>query len=173
MPEVLSIEPRKGIKSGGTLLKITGKHLSCGSDLKFIMDGSNCSIINITTQSANNNNNENSDVDIVYCRTPPYNPNDWNQKGTFLQMKMDDYVQSLNETKFKFDYVDDPRIVSIEPDRTIISGGLFMTIKGRDFDTIQSTHLILSPTSIMPNQRSYESSVESKNSNFFKSVSSV
>ena len=36
-PQVFAIEPRKGIKSGGTLLKITGKHLSCGSDLKFIL----------------------------------------------------------------------------------------------------------------------------------------
>ena len=31
-PQLMSIEPRKGIKSGGTLLKITGKYLSCGSD---------------------------------------------------------------------------------------------------------------------------------------------
>jgi hypothetical protein len=36
-PQVFAIEPRKGIKSGGTILKITGKHLSCGSDLKFIL----------------------------------------------------------------------------------------------------------------------------------------
>ena len=49
VPRIVSIEPRKGIKSGGTILKITGKHLSCGSDLKFVIDESPCVIVNTTS----------------------------------------------------------------------------------------------------------------------------
>jgi len=161
MPQVFSIEPRRGIKSGGSLLKITGKHLSCGSSLTFTMVGSICSIVNVI---ASPGNDEKTDpLDYVYCRTPAFNTSYSN--SVHINMRMDDYELTLNQ--FKFEYVNDPKIVRFEPERTIASGGLVMTIVGRDFENIQTTSLILSANMYHPSH-----GIEQEdNKNSFKSVS--
>jgi hypothetical protein len=195
-PEIYSIEPRKGIKSGGTLLKIVGKNLACGSDVnvKFLMNSGICKIVNTTshkqraefsTQSSYSliddlERRNQLDLDELYCRTPAYNQNEWTgQKAntqTSLQIKIDDYVQVLNSSKFRFEYVDDPKIVSIDPDSGIMSGGLFMNVKGKGFDSLQATHLILSSvpfSSAMSRVNSAEIGYDIeniKNINIFKSV---
>lgn len=174
----------KGIKSGGTLVKITGKHLSCGSDfsIKFIASGTYCSIVNITTVSSQKQNSNDNDYDIVYCKTPVYNQNEWNQGNslsgipvrsvTSIQIKMDEFAYTLPESNFKFEYVDDPKITNIEPDRTILSGGVTLNIKGKDFDLVQSTNLILSPIPITSNNRLYsiDSNDQENNLNILKTV---
>lgn len=162
MPQVMSIEPRKSIRSGGAVLKITGKYLSCGSRLQFTINRQNCSIINITSAASilssfnnkkalSNIRNESQDLDTIYCRTPFSTPDQ--PAITYLQMEMDDYVESLN--RYKFEYVDDPKIESIDTDKTITSGGIILTLKGRDFHNLQSVDLILSPSHIPLNQRIY------------------
>lgn len=89
-PEVLSIEPRKGIKSGGTLLRIVGRNLACGSEftIKFIANAGLCKIVNVTTQRADSTysliNDVDHEVDEIYCRTPAYNPAEWMGTKTTL-----------------------------------------------------------------------------------------
>lgn len=146
-PNVTEVEPQRGIRAGGTLLKITGNHLNCGSSVKFLMSGGICSIVNIT-QTAEN--------DIVHCITPKYistaKMNLWNKQinsrlknqKSAIQMKMDDYEVVLDEAKFNFEYVNDPKVLEIKPDRTIVSGGLLMIINGQDFKNIQTASLVLS-----------------------------
>lgn len=90
-----------------------------------------------------------------------------------ILIRMDDYEQIPSKQKFKFEYVDDPKISSVERLSTIASGGLNMTIRGDHFDYIQTTHLILSPISIIPNQRGQiheDSMMDTSNINIFKSV---
>lgn len=150
-PKVFSVQPQRGIKSGGTLLTITGKHLSCGSSIKFYMANGVCSIINIT---------KSGDYDIAYCITPKYTNSEqlksWNKRVgayslsspfTAIQMKMDSYSTVLDERRLRFEYVNNPKILSIKPDRTIASGGLLMTIKGNDFENVQTAGLVLSAIS--------------------------
>ena len=140
-PRVFSLEPRKGIKSGGTILKIIGENLSCGSDLKFLLDENNyCSIINATQSE-------------VYCRTSALQSSlsssmlkKTSGHQAYLKMKMDDYVLTMTDNKFMFEFVDDPKLFDIEPSETIRSGGLTMHVTGRDFDTLQTVHLIVSAT---------------------------
>ena len=106
--------------------------------------------------------------DVVYCRTPPFNELVSLNRGagTFISMKMDEYVQFLNESQFKFEFVDDPKIYSIEPSETILSGGLVMRIRGRDFDAIQTTHLIVSASPILVSSSTEKTG---EMSSFFKS----
>ena len=111
------------------------------------MANSICELLNIT--KAHNH-------DTAYCITPKYINNEqlsaWNQqvdsrlKGqtTAIQMRMDDYSLVLAEDRFKFEYVNDPKILSIGPDRTITSGGLLMAIQGRDFENIQTASIVIS-----------------------------
>jgi hypothetical protein len=195
-PEIISIEPRKGIKSGGTLLKIVGKNLACGSELtiKFISNSGLCQIVNITTitprkedpnrsYSLLDDDSQKESLDEIYCRTPAYNQNEWlmggtGQKSTLLQtslqIRLDDYVQIMNSSKFKFEYVDDPRILSVDPDNTIMSGGITMQIRGKGFDSIQAAHLLLSTVPISSASYSRLASKDKSNPvaslNLFKSV---
>ena len=145
---MLSIEPQKGIKSGNTLLKITGKHLACGTVVQLLMSGGACQILNTTSTT--------NEIDVVYCVTPRLVNNvqlsNWNKavksnlsnRFTAFQLRMDDHSVVLDDSKFKFEYVNDPTIVGVEPERTIASGGVLMTITGKDFDTIQTANIVFS-----------------------------
>ena len=139
-PQIEWIEPLRGIKSGGTILKIAGKNLKCGSkvEIKFLSVGKNCIILN------KHSTNETTNLDIIYCRTPSIDSSQETKISSLIEFQMDDYSQVLDSRKFKFEYVPDPRIVDIEPSKTILSGGLTMKIKGREFDSVQSVSLILS-----------------------------
>ncbi len=177
---MFSIEPKRGIKSGGTVVRIIGHHLTCSTNLaiKFTAFNTECTILNITTMPrdqlpysmGDEDLEPSSDMfDLIYCRTPsiPLNQKHSIQLSTEIELKMDDYTQKLDEHLFKFEYLDDPLIIRIEPERCIASGGLNLTIHGRDFDHLQSTHLILSslPLTTM-NQRSLHTL---NNNNIFRS----
>jgi hypothetical protein len=182
------MEPRRGIKSGGTLIKLIGMSLSCGNNLSIKLQplDLNCSLVNITqargselVRSVPFDVSLDEIYDVAYCRTPSiinqlnHITTNSNQRGYqfALQIQMDSFREILNENAFNFEYVDDPKISSIKPDRTIASGGLPVIISGRDFDTLQSTHLILTSRPILANQRAvmYNSELHS-NVYIFKSV---
>ncbi len=139
-PTVKSIHPQRGIKSGGTLLKLTGEFLACGSSLQIRMAGSVCEIVNMTSET-------------IFCLTPRYTTNErlmaWNRevgsdlKGQFtaIQLRMDDYWTVLDH--IKFEYVSDPKISEIGRDRAIASGGISVRIQGTDFENVQSANLVL------------------------------
>lgn len=137
-PQIEWIEPLRGIKSGGAILKIAGKNLKCGSqvDIKFLSIGKSCVILNKYST------NETSTLDIIYCRTPSIDSSQ--DLSSLIEFQMDDYSQVLDSSKFKFEYVTDPSIDEIQPAKTILSGGLSMKIKGRGFDSVQTVSLILS-----------------------------
>lgn len=216
-PDVVSVEPRKGIKSGGTMLRVVGRNLACGAELKIKftsnMAGS-CEIVNTTTTTTKNRRDGSSngfayslidgetsaessslrkadELDEIYCRTPAYSPSEWTSSSsgskstlqTGLLIRMDDYVHVLNVSKFRFEYVEDPRVSSVDPDSAIMSGGITMNIRGREFDSLQSAQLFLSPVPVSP--ASYSSRLVSASSSseiaydlessntIFKSVSLV
>jgi hypothetical protein len=191
-PTILHMEPRRGIKSGGTLIKLIGKSLSCGNNFSIKLQplDLNCSLVNITqVRGVEIQRTLTFDVsldetyNVVYCRTPSIvnqlshiAPSGGSQRGGnyqfALQIQMDSFREILNENAFSFEYVEDPKIASIKPDRTIASGGLPVIITGRDFDTLQSTHLILTSRPMLANQRAimYNSDLHS-NVYIFKSVS--
>lgn len=178
-PDVLSVEPRRGIKSGGTLLRVLGRNLACGAELALTFTASptsTCEIVNMT--SSNNRQarggesssyslvddedyiDSNDRLDEIYCRTPAYKPSEWTTGTTAsgtsgsnkmsllqtgLQIRMDEYVHVVNSSRFRFEYVDDPRVSGVDPDSAIASGGLTMNVRGRGFDSVQTAHLFLSP----------------------------
>ncbi len=153
-----SVEPRKGIKSGGTIVKITGKNLLCGSYLEFLIENGKCTILNSTVI----NNTE-----IIQCQTPA--SREWGQKASLLKLKMDNYVKELNEPRFKFLYVDDPLIFGVDSESTISSGGLVLNVKGKDLDTIQNAALVLSTSHLLPNKQPTQSSMFKSKCHIFNS----
>lgn len=235
-PHVLSVEPRKGIKSGGTLLRVVGRHLACGASLslKFTSNSGTCQIVNVTTATtsrsgldqqrerpaaaatvpayslidmmavdrpnqnqevlANNNDDEvDEQLDEIYCRTPAFGSGDWPPVGlnklsgnhghtstSGLQLRMDDYVYVLNASRFGFEYVDDPRVASVDRESGIVSGGITMNVHGRGFDSLQTVHLFLSATPPTTHAAASYSQDDGQNNNYrptklnlFKSASVV
>ena len=183
-PEVHHVEPRRGIRSGGTLLKIIGKHLSCGSNftLKLMPLDQACVIVNVSSIARHqishllfnyDSANEDSVYDVVYCRTPPAPIQALSSQRSLntLRIQMDAYTQTLSESLHGFEYVEDPQVTSIKPERTIVSGGLILTVNGHAFDTLQSAHILLASQPILAvNQRAimYNSELHS-NVYIFKS----
>lgn len=119
-----------------------------------------CTILNITHSAS-------SGLDTVLCLTPKYvnaeQVSSWNEQigsrrilkvqQTAIRMRMDDYSLVLDENYFKFEYVSDPKIADIEPDRSIFSGGLVMSVTGSDFENVQSAVLVLSAINSMDQSR--------------------
>ena len=94
---------------------------------------------------------------------------------TYLKMKMDAYEHTFTEenNKFTFEFVDDPKIYGIEPSETIRSGGLTMRVSGRDFDTLQTVHLIVSATPLLLTSTSNVNGGDVMPAPFFKSECAI
>jgi hypothetical protein len=137
-PQVESIEPKSCLRSGGDLIKIKGKHLLCGSTLKFLMPmgGGECLITNSTT---------NFNFDTILCQCPQQKLQQIDDISDKIELKMDNYIKILNESKFEFIYLNDPRPLTQHRTKMIQTGGLDLHIKGQDFNNIQNkVDLILS-----------------------------
>jgi hypothetical protein len=112
------------------------------------MDNGKCNIVNSTVIN---------ETEVIHCQTPA--SSDWTQKGSFIKLKMDNYVKALNESRFKFVYVDDPLIFGVDAESTISSGGLVINVKGRDLETIQNAALVLSSSHLLPSKQLSEASL--------------
>ena len=148
VPQLVAVEPAKGLKSGGTLLRLTGRHLTCGSRVRIVLGGHlECSIVNVSAASSQRH------LDVVLCRTAAYSPPSSHTTDNAaaavaavnVQVIMDDYASPIDKHTIKFEYVNDPRVTGVEPDRvvTIASGGLVVRLNGSHFDAVQSAHLVL------------------------------
>ena len=131
LPQVASIEPLRGIKSGGTVLKVAGKHLHCGSSVHLLISGRPCAIID---------KKRSGQLDEIYCQAPAFN-----QSSGLVILIMYDYVQLLDEPTFRYEYVDDAKMSMSEPNRTTMSGGVQLTINGVNFDHLQRAELAMRP----------------------------
>jgi len=110
------------------------------------MAGGICQIVNVTSE-------------VVYCLTPGYPSSErlvaWNSevgselKGqmTAIQLRMDEY-RSVPGGEVRFEYVSDPKIVEIGPERAIVSGGLVVSVKGSDFENVQAASLVLTEVDV-------------------------
>ncbi|XP_076307717.1 plexin-A2-like isoform X1 [Tachypleus tridentatus] len=117
-PVINNINPSKGPKSGGTHLKIWGIHMNAGSSVEATIGPLQCEIINRTKN-------------LIHCITPASDK--IGQKK--VRVKFDKGLCSFDG--YKFLYVDDPTVTSVEAGSTgqkgprgIPSGGITIMVKG-------------------------------------------
>ncbi|KAK0081171.1 hypothetical protein PV325_012648 [Microctonus aethiopoides] len=128
-PVITNISPKYGPRSGGTIVKITGRYMNAGSEIKVTIDELPCSVI-----SAESNE--------TLCMT---SASDVNRNGTLL-MIFDGRNRTYNGF---FEYVDDPTIESVESGvaaqmkvpKGIPAGGIKMSVTGKNLGYIQNPQM--------------------------------
>ncbi|XP_041349997.1 plexin-A4-like isoform X2 [Gigantopelta aegis] len=117
-PQVTSITPKKGPKSGGTVIGIHGSNMNTGSQRTVTVGGEPCEFIR-------------SNKTTLECRTSQHTAatDDVEVEVSFGGLK-----KLVPE---RFLYLKDPTITMIEPRRSILSGGTTITVVGQGLDLIQ------------------------------------
>ncbi|XP_075956191.1 plexin-D1 [Anarhichas minor] len=124
VPKLLSLEPRKGSRAGGTIVIISGEHLDIGSQVRVKVNNTlECAIT------------EKTDENIV-CTMPPA-----------LQALTDSVAVCVEfenlpcqsaELSATYTYEKNPTISFIHPKKSYLSGGRTITVTGQGFDLVQS-----------------------------------
>lgn len=132
-PQIFDFEPRLGIISGGTRIRISGNHLNAGGDLKTFLGDQPCRILSVAENEA-------------FCQTSPV----FAAISAKLQMHFDENVRTVEAVSFQ--YVPDPTIYFAESGpssydaytiNAIPAGGIKITVVGLQFEAIQSPILIV------------------------------
>lgn len=100
--QVISISPTKTIKSGGTIIRLNGLNLNCGSNKQIFFGSIKCNII------------EANDPDMILCKTEPFTKNDFFN----LRYIVDD--SQLSYSNINLEYVNDPSVTSFSSNKSII-----------------------------------------------------
>lgn len=116
-PKVTSMTPMRGPKSGGTILTILGQNLDAGSTTSVKMEGGMCDVIR-TNQTA------------IECKIPAQ---PGNNPSVSVEVSFGGNRKSLLQP---FVYVTDPTIATINPLRSIVSGGTSITVTGSNLDLV-------------------------------------
>ncbi|XP_022533004.2 plexin-A1 [Astyanax mexicanus] len=117
-PFFTRVQPSQGPLSGGTRITIEGNHLNAGSLVT----------VNIGRQPCRFK--KRSAKEIV-CVTPAGG----NPGSTPVMVDID--AAELRNPEVKFNYTEDPTVLHIEPDWSIASGGIPLTVSGTNLATIK------------------------------------
>lgn len=127
-PQIADFQPRSGPISGGTKIRISGKHLNAGSELKAFVSDRPCRILSV---------NEN----VTICKTSPVSA----PVSGKLQMYFDNNVRVAELESFQ--YLPDPTIITAASGpntgdgktiRAIPAGGIKITVVGSQFEALRN-----------------------------------
>lgn len=129
-PEIEAISPKYGPRSGGTVLKITGRYMNAGSRIQAFIDDLPCEIISTKPEEA-------------LCVTSASD----RQRSGKLRMKFDKGDRTFD--KELFEYVEDPTIESAESGvagqikipKGIPAGGIRISVSGKNLAYIQNPQM--------------------------------
>ncbi|XP_076331027.1 plexin-A2-like isoform X2 [Tachypleus tridentatus] len=128
-PEIKSINPSKGPKSGGTLLKIWGIHMNAGSSAEATVGPLKCGIIK-------------REKNLIHCITPASDK--IGQKK--VRVKFDKGLRSFDG--YQFLYMEDPTVSHVETGSTgykgprgIPSGGITIRAYGNNLNTVREPQI--------------------------------
>ncbi|XP_067128995.1 plexin-A2 isoform X2 [Centruroides vittatus] len=125
-PRVTSIEPTKGPKSGGTLLKIWGLHMDAGSYAEAFVDGLQCKVIRRTMNC----------VECITMASKETGPGR-------VRVKFDNGLRIFED--YNYLYVDNPVITHVESGSSsqrgvpkgIPSGGITISVHGTNLNAVE------------------------------------
>ncbi|GFN81497.1 hepatocyte growth factor receptor-like [Plakobranchus ocellatus] len=126
-PQVTKFEPTRGPQAGGTIITIEGENLDIGSQINVTAAGIDCELY--PRRTTNN----------ITCITKEWDASLGRKKRVAsrargsgsIEITIDSVVRSSNE---KFFFLPDPHVKSISPGRSIVSGGIPITVQGTNLD---------------------------------------
>ncbi|XP_054464831.1 plexin-D1 [Anoplopoma fimbria] len=124
VPKLLSLEPTKGSRAGGTIVIIRGEHLDIGSQVRVIVNNTLECIITEKTD------------ETIECRMPPaLQPH---TDSVAVCLEFENLPCQSPELSTAYTYEKNPIISFIHPKKSYLSGGRTITVTGQGFDLVQS-----------------------------------
>ncbi|XP_030588633.1 plexin-D1 [Archocentrus centrarchus] len=137
-PKLLSMEPGRGSRTGGTRVTISGEHLDIGSQVKVKVNNTlECDITKKTDQT-------------IECIMPPASQAHTDPVTVCVEFE-DNSCQGA-ELSTTYTYEKNPTISSIHPQKSFLSGGRFITVTGRGFDLVQTVTMQVLETADLSSQ---------------------
>lgn len=129
-PHIEDIVPKRGPKSGGTILSVKGKHMNAGSLIEVYIDDLLCQVIRVNASE-------------TQCLTSASN----RQREGKIKVKFDQGIRLFD--KDTYEYTEDPTIESLESGVTVTNkhpkgipaGGIKISISGKHLLSIQRPKL--------------------------------
>lgn len=118
-PEITSISPEIGPKSGGSALTIKGNHLDIGSSARVEIGTEHCVIIGKRRENE------------IICRTTRAG----GPKRVKVKLNVD--KEEIMGDNIFYQYVADPIITNITPTCSLAAGGIKVTVSGTNLHSIQ------------------------------------
>ncbi|KAJ8386073.1 hypothetical protein AAFF_G00177620 [Aldrovandia affinis] len=119
VPKLLHLKPSRGPVSGGTMVNITGSNLDAGSNVSIFFKDQKCTYHRRGGQ-------------WILCRSQASLHGCGNMS---VAVNVD---RALLQRDLRFQYVEDPTILKLEPEWSIFSGNTAVTVTGTNLDVIQS-----------------------------------
>ncbi|XP_047460052.1 plexin-D1 [Mugil cephalus] len=124
VPKLLSMEPSKGSRAGGTRVIIRGENLDIGSQVRVKVNNTlDCIITDKTDQT-------------IECTMPPalhaYTD------SVSVCVEFEDFPCQGDSLSATYTYEKNPTISFIHPKKSFLSGGRTITVTGQGFDLVQS-----------------------------------
>ncbi|XP_068185476.1 plexin-D1 [Antennarius striatus] len=124
VPKLLSMEPRKGSRSGGTRVSLRGEHLDIGSQVRVVVNNTLECIITEKTEGT------------MECTMPPA-PEE-HTDSVSVCVEFENLPCQSADLSAAYTYEKNPTISSIRPTKSYLSGGRTITVTGQGFDLVQS-----------------------------------
>ncbi|TKS77778.1 Plexin-D1 Precursor [Collichthys lucidus] len=123
VPKLLSMNPRKGSRAGGTRVSIQGEHLDIGSQIKVMVNNTlECIIIEKRDET-------------IECTMPQALQPHTDSVAVCVEFEN---VPCQSELSTTYTYEKNPIISFIHPQKSYLSGGRIITVTGQGFDLVQS-----------------------------------
>nr|KAG5704612.1 hypothetical protein BaRGS_031876 [Batillaria attramentaria] len=119
-PVVKELMPKEGPRAGGTTVMIKGMDIDAGSVVSVTMGGATCKVIK-------------RNHTMLQCVTPKQAATTSDKVN--VEVSFGGHKKTVPE---QFTYKDDPNITMIEPTKSILSGGTYITVMGEGLNLIQN-----------------------------------
>ncbi|XP_063320866.1 plexin-D1 [Pelmatolapia mariae] len=124
IPKLLSMDPERGLRAGGTKVTINGEHLNIGSEVKVKVNTTQECIITKKTART------------IECIMPP--ASQAHTDPVTVCVEFENKTCEGPELSTTYTYERNPTITSIRPKMSFRSGGRNITVTGQGFDLVQS-----------------------------------
>ncbi|KAG7228117.1 hypothetical protein INR49_013400 [Caranx melampygus] len=124
VPKLLSMEPKKGSRAGGTRVTIIGEHLNIGSEVRVKVNNTEECLITEKT------------VETIECTMPP--ALQVHTDAVTVCVEFESLPCQSAELSTTYTYEKNPTISYIHPKKSYLSGGRTITVTGQGFDLVQS-----------------------------------
>ncbi|XP_063811395.1 plexin-A2 isoform X1 [Pseudophryne corroboree] len=121
-PTVSYLSPSRGPESGGTMITITGHNLGAGSTVSILLGNQTCEFYGRS-------------LNEIVCVSAP-STHGLGPVHVFVSVD-----RAQLESSLQFEYIDDPKVLRIEPEWSIASGHTSLTVTGTNLDIIQEPRI--------------------------------